>query len=346
MLNFSKLIVAKVKFHYQYVIDRKHSSLFLSSCLLLLLLASCQKSVFFDIDIDIKEPKDSSAVFSLVVSDSACSAALLYGSFLEQEPLTGNENISIDVFVSKTGKWSLSTDTLNGVSFAGSGTFADVGKQVVILKALGTPATVGNYYFSVIKGSLIKIFPVSVLKSEVQTEPVPLESYFKGTIGGVPYYVESPRIGPDNIPYGPGGGDTASFVSFVGPDEYPSPPGKGTISLQKGFLYGYAASTEADFKAFFAPGAYPFSPNKCRYFIFPGIILTWVGSDQEAWSTLKELGDQRGSSFTIVGIEDGHDNEGKYFVKVKSRFNCKLYNYRTGEMKELTDGELVSYFKR
>ena len=68
----------------------------------------------------------------------------------------------------------------------------------------------------------------------------------------------------------------------------------GTISLQKGFLYGYTASIDADFKKFFEPGAYPFSPDMCSNFIFPGIILFWVDSNGERWKTLKEFGDQRG----------------------------------------------------
>lgn len=332
----------KEKRRYQSSIPANHvSSLFYFVCFFCLLLGSCQKEHV--VNGIIKETDDSSAVFSLA-PDSACTTPHLNGNFIIEKPLTDSENIRFVVAVTKVGKWSLATDSLNGFLFAGNGTFTDTGRQLLTLKAYGTPEAVGNYFFTIATESVQNIFAVSILKSNVQIEPVPLQSYFKANIGGIPCYVEAPTIGPDGIPYGRSGGDTVSVASFVTSNVYPAPTGSGTLSIQKGFLYGYAASTEADFKKFFAPGAYPFSSSKCSNFIFPGMILTWVDSDNEAWGTLKEFGDQKGSSFTIVGIEDGHDNKGNYFVKVKSRLNCKLYNSRTGAMKALTDGELVSFF--
>jgi hypothetical protein len=334
----------KATSHFQTFAFSKQLSSILAFFCLSLLLTSCQKEWFTDWLPT--NPKDPDAVYTLVASDTACSDPLINGNFVAGKPLPDSTNIRIEVAVSKTGKWSLSTDTLNGFLFSGSGLFTNTGKQFIVLKASGTPAMVGNYFFSVSRDSLEWIFPVSVLTSHVEMEPVPLQSYFKATIGDISYYVEVPTIGPDNIPYGRTGGDNVSLVSFVGPGIYPVPASSGGVSLQKGILYGYAASTEADFRKFFEPGAYPFSPNKCLYFSFPGIILTWVDSDNEVWTTLKKFSDQQGSSFAITGIEDGHNNKGNYFVKVKSRFNCKLYNYTTGEMKELTDGEMVSFFIR
>jgi hypothetical protein len=252
--------------------------------------------------------------------------------------------MQVDIVVSKAGKWSFSSDTINGFSFSGSGNFADIGKQRITLNASGIPASAGNYVFSTTKGSVKSSVIIPVIGNEVVIESVPLKSYFKGIIGGVPYYVEAPTIGPDNIPYGRGGGDTASFSSFVAPGVSPNPPGTGTASLQKNFLYNYNTSTEADFKNFFKTGAYAFSAKKCTSNISPGIIFVWADANNEFWATLKDLADQTGSAFAIVGVEDGHDNAGHYFVKVKSKFNCRLYNLKTGAMKELTDGELVSFF--
>ena len=308
-----------------------------------LLIAGCEKEISGNGDI---QPVDSSAVFDLAALDTVCPALVTNGNFLEGKKLTASENLQIEVVISKAGKWAFSSDTLNGFSFSGSGTFANTGKQLITLNAIGTPVTTGNFYFSISKGSLKRFFTISVLKSDIPIETVPLKSYFKGTIGGVQYYVEAPTIGPDNITYGHAGGDTASFVSFVGPGIFPNPPGTGTISLQKGFIYNYSTSTEADFKNFFKPGAYAFSTKKCTNAIYPGIILSWSDANNQGWVTLKEFGDQTGSFFMITGIEEGHDNKGHYFVKARSRFNCKLYNLRTDEMKELTDGELVSFFIR
>ena len=305
-------------------------------CLFALIILGCQKE-------DSGDNADPFAVFNLAASDSACIAMTLNGNFLQGKQVTTNENLQIQVVISKPGKWSFSSDTLNGFSFSGNGNFTDTGKHLITLAASGIPASTGNYVFSMTKGSVKRSVSIAVVKSNVVIESVPLKSYFKGTIGGVEYYVEVPTVGPNDIPYGQGGGDTASFSSFVGPGIFPNPPGTGTISLQKGFLYHYNSSTEADFKNFFKPGAYPFSAKKCAG-IFPGVILAWTDSNNEPWVTLKDMADQAGSSFTITGIEDGHDNKGHYFVKVISKFNCRLYNFRSSETKELKNGELVSFF--
>ena len=79
----------------------------------------------------------------------------------------------------------------------------------------------------------------------------------------------------------------------------------------------------------------------------PGILIYWVdSSSHKGWGTRDGAANQEGSSFTIVGIEDGHNLAGNYFVKVKSRFNCTLYDHETNDSIALTDGEMVSYFIR
>ena len=105
-------------------------------------------------------------------------------------------------------------------------------------------------------------------------------------------------------------------------------------------LFNYYSSTEEDFKNFFSPGAYPIRKYDCWR---SGLLLFWNDDQNESWSTFWGSGDQSGSSFKIVGVEDGHDSEGIYFVKVFAKFNCKLYK-QSGEMKELTNGEMVGYF--
>lgn len=307
-------------------------------CLCSSVMISCEKETSED-------PVDPKAIFNLIVSDSACAAVVLNGQFFEGKLLTAVQNLQLPVYISKTGKWSFSTDTINGFSFAGNGEFIDTGKQMITLNASGIPSSAGTMFFSVTTGSTKQLIPVSVIKDNITPETVPLRSYFHVTIAGVKYYVESPIIGPDNIPYSGGGGkDTASLGSAVGPGIYPNPPGTGTISLQKDFLYGFLSCTEADFKKFFQPGSYPYRATLCGH-VLPGVTIFWNDSNNQIWTTQKEFGDQGGSYFTITGIEDGHDSDGIYFVKVRSRFRCKLYGLRTSQMIELTDGEMVSYFK-
>ena len=286
------------------------------------------------------------AVFNLLAGDSACGATILNGNFFEGKQLSAGQNLQVPVYIFKAGKWSFSTDTLNGFSFAGSGEFTDTGRHLITLTASGIPTATGTIFFSAATGSTKQLISVSVLKENITLETVPSKSYFQATIAGVKYYIVSPIVGPDNVPSSRGGVDTVSFGSAVSPMIYPNPPGTGTITQQKGYLYGFSTSTETDFKNFFQPGSYPYSAKICGQAL-PGMIIFWNDSDSQGWTTLKEFADQSGSHFTITGIEDGHDSKGIYFVKVRSRFKCRLYGIRTTQMIELTDGEMVSYyFKR
>ncbi len=317
---------------------KKHINSFFIFLLVCIVAAGCEKEIS-------GPPKELPPLFILPAPDVAGFHKVNNGEFLVGRSLTGNEIIEAQALVSRIGKWSFSTDTLNGFSFSGSGSFTDTGRQTISLKAGGIPVSAGNYRFAIKKDLLKTEFLISVYKTDIPVEAVPLKTYFKATIGGIPYYVEEPSVGPDNVVWASGGKDTVSFSGFVSPGITPNPPGTGTLSLQKNFIYNYAASTEADFKKFFAPGAYPLT---VRYgnSISAGMILHWNDSDNTVWTTIIEGTDQSGSAFNITGIEDGRDNKGIYFVKVKSRFNCKLYNVRTKEMKELKDGESVTYFKR
>jgi hypothetical protein len=76
-----------------------------------------------------------------------------------------------------------------------------------------------------------------------------------------------------------------------------------------------------------------------------GFLISWNDSDSKTWSTYYGNG-QAGSYFKIVGRTEGYNSNGRYYVKVKMRFKCKLYSYPSGQMKELTNGEMVAYFVR
>jgi hypothetical protein len=292
---------------------------------------------------------NSSALFNIAITETDCAAITLQGQYLENMPLTSNETMRVEVDVLQAGQWSFSTLTLNGFYFSGSGNFEKTGKQTLVLNGAGTPLSPGNYRFRLTDTSSAS-FLISVLKHDVVEEAVGSTSYFKVTIDGVEYNYMAEIPGPDGIPYGfsPGSGDSASFSSFMGSNAYPRVPGQGTISLQKNFITNYSGSSEADFKNFFAPGACPFvCPGSCNFsYNTPGILIFWVGEDGEVWATRQGSANQEGSSFTIVGIEDGHNLAGNYFVKVKTRFNCTLYDREGGNSIALTDGEMVSYFIR
>ncbi|ULQ52007.1 hypothetical protein [Flavihumibacter fluvii] len=309
----------------------------LSICLVL----GCAK----DYSYEGKAVGNPTAVFNIAITETDCAAITLHGQYRQNIALTANETVSVEVDVIQAGQWAFSTTTVNGFSFSGSGNISNTGKQNIVLNGAGTPLSPGNYRFALTDTSAVT-FLISVLKQDVAEEAVEQTSYFKATIGGVAYNFDAALPGPDDIPYGYGGGDTASFASFLVGGTYPSIPGPGVVSLQKNYLYNYYGSTEADFKNFFTPGAYAYvSPGSCNITdMTPGILLYWAETGGDVWGTRDGPGNQEGSSFTIVGIEDGHNTAGNYYVKVKTRFNCILYNLTNGESRALTNGEMVSYF--
>ena len=300
-----------------------------------ILLSSCEKGTL----------EDPPAVFNLAAIDS-CSPTLANGIFRQGQVLSTAQNFQLPLHISKTGKWSISTDTVNGFSFTAHGEFTDTGRQVISLNASGIPSAPGNYSFSVAIGAIKHTVGVSILKDSITPELVPQKSYIRATLNGTKYYSESAFPGPDGIPYSYNGNrDTASFGSHVGQGNGTIPHGPIYVSLQKNYLYGFLSSTKADFKNFFAPGSYPFTVKICPSRVSEGFILFLGDSTMQAWTTLAPPGAQPNSYFSITGIEDGHDQSGMYFVKVRSRFKCRLYALRSTATMELTDGELVSYFK-
>ena len=96
---------------------------------------------------------------------------------------------------------------------------------------------------------------------------------------------------------------------------------------------------------FFAPGVYPYTrsdsdPNG----LGPGVQVQWVDKNGVVWDSSYGTGDQTGSSFKILSLEYAPDAAGRYYLKVKMQFNCKLYKEGTFETKVLTNGESVFPF--
>ena len=319
-------------------------SLSASFFLLCLIATSCQKSV----ELPQTSEADPSAIFKLPFSSISSANINITGNFRTGVPLSDSERIKLKVDVIKPGNWNYKSDTINGISFSGSGILADTGQQILTLYGAGIPLAPGNILLSVKEDTALMRLTVPVLPKDTASEPVPEALYFKITIDGTQYDLTVTDDGLNQIVDMLGAtedGDTASIGTGMGPVAYPSPQGKGTISLQKGFIYDYSSATEEDFKKFFQPGSYPFAFNHTQN-IGAGIIISWASSEGRHYSTfsLVSNNDQTGSFFRITGIEDGFNSSEKYFVKVKMQFRCKLYEVHTKEIKELTAGEMVTYF--
>jgi hypothetical protein len=96
-------------------------------------------------------PGTTGCYFSVTVSDVAtagytlsgapndCSNPVEQGTYIKDKAMTKDNVVTINVNVTTPGKYNITTNKVNGISFSASGSFASHGAQQVILQASGTP---------------------------------------------------------------------------------------------------------------------------------------------------------------------------------------------------------------
>lgn len=102
------------------------------------------------------------AVFSLSGSPDTCTQVIVAGTFTKGVPLTATSKVTLVVNVSTPGTYNITTNTLNGYSFAGTGSFSTTGIQPVVLTASGTPLASEKNIFSVATGGNTCTFTITV----------------------------------------------------------------------------------------------------------------------------------------------------------------------------------------
>jgi len=70
------------------------------------------------------------------------------GNYSTQSPLGTTNTVTIKVFVTVLGNFTIATNTVNGMEFSHTGTFTTLGSQVVILTGSGTPVAAGTFSFA------------------------------------------------------------------------------------------------------------------------------------------------------------------------------------------------------
>ena len=91
------------------------------------------------------------AVFTFGGAAGMCTTPSVSGTYTAGSPIIPGANlVSVEVNVSVPGNYSMSTAMINGISFSGSGVFANTGIQTVFLAASGTPLSGGVNTFQVI----------------------------------------------------------------------------------------------------------------------------------------------------------------------------------------------------
>lgn len=112
--------------------------------LVIILIVSCQKELSF-------ESSNSPSTGSLQADISGdCLPKTVNGTYTPGTALVPtNNNIVIQVAVTKTGSYTISTDTVNGYYFRATGNFTSLGNTNVTLRGNGTPFAAGVNNFTV-----------------------------------------------------------------------------------------------------------------------------------------------------------------------------------------------------
>jgi hypothetical protein len=83
------------------------------------------------------------------------------GTYALNTPMTATNTKTISFTANTIGYYSASTNTVNGVTFSGTGFIGNIGSSTVTLTATGTPAAAGLYNFTVTVGGLACTFPIT-----------------------------------------------------------------------------------------------------------------------------------------------------------------------------------------
>ena len=100
-----------------------------------------------------------------VLGDSSgnCKPIIINGNYATGIPTSNINTIQAQVTVAIAGPYTISTNTVNGLSFSRSGTFATTGQQNILLNASGTPSAPGSYPFTLKYGNSQCAFTLNVL---------------------------------------------------------------------------------------------------------------------------------------------------------------------------------------
>nr|WP_314493805.1 hypothetical protein [uncultured Chryseobacterium sp.] len=84
----------------------------------------------------------------------SCGSATVNGVYTKGNALTASNTITLPVNVSVLGSYSISTNTVDGISFSVSGTFTSTGNQNVTLSGTGNPTSTADKVMTVTSNSL------------------------------------------------------------------------------------------------------------------------------------------------------------------------------------------------
>src|ERR1051326_3079173 len=101
-------------------------------CLLLITFYACKKEYSYE---------------GGPLSSGYCADIIVAGKYVVGKDLTDSNFLLVQAYIRTRGSYSITSDTVNGFSFAGSGNVLDTGIQELRLAAHGKPLKQGNSLF-------------------------------------------------------------------------------------------------------------------------------------------------------------------------------------------------------
>ena len=167
---------------------------------------------------------NTNAAGTLGTSAGNCTPVTTSGIFTQGTVLDPSNTVQVQVTVARAGTYTISTNSINGVTFSKSGLFSSTGIQNVILTGTGTPVNSGVQNFTVTFGGSVCNFSINFLTG---TPPPPVLDYFPLTLNSnwIYYFTTVPfdSISRKVISYNPtfSGNSYSSFQSNTIPPGSP-----------------------------------------------------------------------------------------------------------------------------
>lgn len=131
-------------------------------------LFSCEKEYSSENNTGISASSGTSS-YSFVDANTNCTTAIINGTYMVNLPATQNNTVQLQVKVTAPGTYSISTPTIDGLSFYASGTFTKLGVQPILFYASGKPVVHGSFPYS--PGNNGCSFTITINDAGVVTPP-------------------------------------------------------------------------------------------------------------------------------------------------------------------------------
>lgn len=103
----------------------------------------------------------TNAVYTMAGNPNACVTFTSAGTYNAGTAMNGSNTVNMDVIVATTGSYTISTNTVNGVTFRATGSFSATGTRTVQLSGIGTPTATGSFTYTVTGGSSSCTFSIT-----------------------------------------------------------------------------------------------------------------------------------------------------------------------------------------